>query len=83
LNFTLTESFLLLAGLGLSSAIPSTPGYIGVYQFVAVIVLQPFGISDTSAVAFIVFLQVANMLMVAFWGGIAILRTSSLPKPAS
>jgi uncharacterized protein (TIRG00374 family) len=83
LQFTLIQSFLLLAGLGLSSAIPSTPGYIGVYQLVAVIVLQPFGVSKTSAVAFIIFLQVASIVIVAFWGGLAILRTSSLPKPAS
>jgi len=75
LDLTLTQSFLLLAGLGLSSAIPSTPGYVGVYQFVAVIVLQPFGISNANALAFIVFLQILNLLTLAFWGGIAIWRS--------
>jgi glycosyltransferase 2 family protein len=80
MQFTLIQSFLLLAGLGLSSAIPSTPGYIGVYQFAAVIVLQPFGISNTSAVAFVIFLQAASILIVAFWGGLAIWRTSSLVR---
>jgi uncharacterized protein (TIRG00374 family) len=80
LRFALMESFLLLAALGLSSAIPSTPGYVGVYQFVAVIVLQPFGITNTEAVAFIVFLQVVNLLIVAFWGGISIWRASSLQE---
>jgi glycosyltransferase 2 family protein len=80
LQFTLTESFLLLAAIGLSSAIPSTPGYIGVYQFAAVIVLQPFGISKTSAVTFIIFLQVASILIVALWGGLAIWRISALAK---
>ena len=83
LRFTLLESFLLLAALGLSSAIPSTPGYIGVYQFVAVIVLQPFGITKASAVAFILFLQVVNLLIVAFWGGLSLWRTSSLQEPTS
>ncbi len=29
--------------LGLGSALPSTPGYVGIYQFVAVTVLTPFG----------------------------------------
>lgn len=83
LRFTLTQSFLLLAALGLSSAIPSTPGYVGVYQFVAVIVLQPFGVSNTSAIAFIVFLQVINLLILAFWGGLAFWRASSLTEPKS
>lgn len=83
LSFSLVESFLLLAGLGLSSAIPSTPGYVGVYQFVAVTVLQPFGVSNASAIVFILFLQATNLLVTAFWGGIAIWRAASfsLPKP--
>lgn len=75
LNFTLMQSFLLLAGLGLSSAIPSTPGYVGVYQFVAVIILQPYGVSNANALAFIIFLQMINILALAFWGGIAIWRS--------
>jgi len=75
LDFTLTQSFLLIAGLGLSSAIPSTPGYVGVYQFVAVVVLQPFGVSNANALAFIIFLQILNLLTLSFWGGIAIWRS--------
>ena len=75
LDFSLTLSFLLLAGLGLSSAIPSTPGYVGVYQFVAVIVLQPFGISKADALAFIIFFQIVSLVSIAFWGGIAIWRS--------
>jgi len=80
LKLTFPQAFLLLAGLGLSSAIPSTPGYIGVYQFVAVIVLQPFGISNANALAFIIFLQILNILIIAFWGGLAAWRTPSLAK---
>jgi uncharacterized membrane protein YbhN (UPF0104 family) len=80
LDFTLTQSFLLIAGLGLSSAIPSTPGYVGVYQFVAVVVLQPFGISNANALAFIIFLQIISLLSITFWGGIAIWRASRFGK---
>jgi len=75
LDFSLTLSFLLLAGLGLSSAIPSTPGYVGVYQFVAVIVLEPFGISKANALAFIIFFQIVSLVSIAFWGGLAIWRS--------
>jgi len=77
ISLTLNQSFLLLAALGLSSAIPSTPGYVGVYQFVAVIVLQPFGVSNANALAFIIFMQLTNLLLLIFWGGIGISRTST------
>ncbi len=73
-HLTLIQSFLLLAALGLSSAIPSTPGYVGIYQFVAVFVLKPFGISSSNALAFILVLQIMNFAIVAFWGTIAIAR---------
>jgi len=76
LQLSLIQAFLLLAALGLSSAIPSTPGYIGVYQFVAVMVLKPFGISSANALAFILFLQVMNLLVVSLWGILALLRSS-------
>ena len=50
-------AFLLIAGLGLGSALPSTPGYVGIYQFVAVSVLTLFGIDRSDAVAFILLFQ--------------------------
>ena len=39
-----TVALLLITGLGLGSALPSTPGYVGIYQFVTVSVLTPFGV---------------------------------------
>lgn len=80
LDFLLLQAFVLLSGLGLSSAIPSTPGYVGVYQYVTVLVLEPFGIPKSSALAFIIILQVVNFLTVAFWGGIAVTRASSFSQ---
>ena len=50
-------AFLLIAGIGLGSALPSTPGYVGIYQFVAVTVLTPFGFSRTDAIAYILVAQ--------------------------
>jgi glycosyltransferase 2 family protein len=50
-------AMLLLTGLGLGSALPSTPGYVGIYQFVAVTVLVPLGIAKSSALAFILLTQ--------------------------
>ncbi|HBY09369.1 MAG TPA: hypothetical protein DEH22_16905 [Chloroflexi bacterium] len=67
-TLNLGQALILLSALGLSSAIPSTPGYVGVYQFVATMVLVPFGFSRPDALAFILISQILNYLIVSFWG---------------
>ena len=67
-------ALLLLAGLGLGSALPSTPGYVGIYQFVAVSVLVPFGFSRTDAIAYILVAQAMNYAVVGAWGLAGFLR---------
>lgn len=62
------QVFVLLAALGIASAIPSTPGYVGVYQFVAVKILVPFGLTDSQALAFIVAFQAIMYIGITFWG---------------
>lgn len=62
------QAFVLLAALGLSSAVPSTPGYLGVYQFVAVTTLAPFGIPRADALAFILISQALGYIIIGFWG---------------
>jgi glycosyltransferase 2 family protein len=68
LHLTLPQALLLLAGMGLSSAIPSTPGYVGVYQFAAVTVLTPFGYSKSDAIAFILVAQALGYVVITVWG---------------
>lgn len=68
LRLLLSQAFVLLAALGLSSAIPSTPGYVGVYQFVTVTILAPFGISKADALAFILVSQALGYLVICLWG---------------
>src|SRR6266851_4096400 len=72
LSIGLPLAFLLIAGLGLGSALPSTPGYVGIYQFVAVSVLTPFGLSRTDAIAYILFYQAVSYVVVLSWGLIAL-----------
>ena len=69
-------AMLLLTGLGLGSALPSTPGYVGVYQFVAITTLTPFGISRDAALAYILTAQAMNYVLVMMWGlpGLYLLR---------
>jgi uncharacterized protein (TIRG00374 family) len=74
LHIPLSVAFLLLAGLGLGSALPSTPGYVGIYQFVAVTVLTPFGLSRTDAIAYILVAQALSYVLIGVWGSIGIAR---------
>jgi uncharacterized protein (TIRG00374 family) len=63
LHFSFAMAMLLLTGMGLGSALPSTPGYVGIYQFVAVTVLTPFGISRDSALAYILVAQASGYVV--------------------
>ena len=84
LSISLPLAFLLIAGLGLGSALPSTPGYVGIYQFVAVSVLVPFGLSRTDAIAYILLFQGLNYVVVLSWGliGLGQQRRPALSKAA-
>ncbi len=72
LSVPLPLAFLLNVALGLGSALPSTPGYVGIYQFVAVTVLTPFGMSRTDVVAYTLLTQALFYPVTAFWGGLAL-----------
>jgi len=71
LHLPVSVAFLLIAGLGLGSALPSTPGYVGIYQFVAVSVLDPFGFHKADAIALILLFQALQYLVITFWGLLA------------
>jgi len=68
ITLTLPIALLLLAALGIASAIPSTPGSIGVLQFVAVTTLGPFGLSPSEAIVYIIGFQAVNIVVVVVWG---------------
>jgi hypothetical protein len=68
LSLSLPVALLLITGLGLGSALPSTPGYVGIYQFVAVSVLVPFGFSRTDAIAYILLAQALQYVIITALG---------------
>ncbi|MGA2183340.1 MAG: flippase-like domain-containing protein [Bryobacteraceae bacterium] len=72
LALTLPIVLLLNSALGLGSALPSTPGYVGIYQFVTIFVLTPFGVPKSSALAFTLIAQACTYIVVIFWGTIAL-----------
>jgi hypothetical protein len=63
-------AILLITSLGLSSALPSTPGFIGIFQAVAITVLVPFGFTREEALTYILVAQAASYLVVAMWGAL-------------
>jgi glycosyltransferase 2 family protein len=68
LTLALPQALILNAALGLASAAPSTPGYVGIFQFVAVTVLAPFGFARDEALAFILGAQAVIYAIVIVWG---------------
>ena len=68
LHLTFPVALVFLSALGLSSALPSTPGYVGIYQFVAVTVLGPFGIPRDPAVAFVIVMQAIGYVTMIMYG---------------
>lgn len=81
LDLQFQTSLVVLAALGLSSAVPSTPGYVGVFQFVAVNVMKPFGIPDASAIAWILLYQAINYVSQGVFGMIGFgLLSKPLPQ---
>jgi glycosyltransferase 2 family protein len=74
LSLSIPQGLLLLAALGLASAAPSTPGYVGVFQFVAVTVLVPFGFTHSHALAYIISYQAVIYVVVLVWGPIGLWR---------
>ena len=88
LHLSFGVALLLLTALGLGSALPSTPGYVGVFQFVAVTVLTPFGITRDAALAYILVVQVTSYVLVTLYGlpGLYLLRRPvavSIPSEVS
>lgn len=69
-NLTLTfpQAFLMLVALGLASALPSTPGSLGINQFVAVTLLPLFQFTRSQAFSYILVLQASSYIMITFWG---------------
>jgi glycosyltransferase 2 family protein len=67
-------ALLLLTAMGLGSALPSTPGYVGIYQFVTVSILVPFGVPHDDALAYSFVSQAMGYVVVLVLGLPALYR---------
>ena len=77
---TIPQGLVLLDALGLSGAVPSTRGYVGVRHFVARAVLPLFGFPDAIALAYVIALQALTVVLMVLWGGLGLWRLSGPPS---
>lgn len=72
LNVPLSASALVLTMTNLGMTVPSAPGYVGVYHYIATLALRPFGVDEDVAAAFAIALH-ALSFGVMLVGGVAVL----------
>jgi uncharacterized protein (TIRG00374 family) len=74
MSLLFSVALLLLTGLALGNALPSTPGAVGIFQFAAVTVLTPFNYSQTEAIAYILVAQAGGYIVITTLGLIGLWR---------
>lgn len=67
-EISLAEAAVFIAALGFASSVPSTPGYVGVYQAVAVLLLPVFGVGKDKAFLIVSFFQAGFLTVTALLG---------------
>ncbi len=65
-------AIVVLGIVQLGTAVPSTPGKVGVFQFLSVAALTPFGVPDTGAFTYGVLLHVVSYVPVVMLGGVGL-----------
>lgn len=69
-ELTMPQAIIFAAAIGFASSIPSTPGFVGVFQAVAVILLPFFGIPADRAFLLVSIMQLLSLLITGCFGGI-------------
>jgi len=67
-ELTLPQTTIFIAALGFASSVPSTPGYVGVFQAIAVLLLPVFGVSEHRAFLVVSVQQLLLLLITAMFG---------------
>jgi uncharacterized protein (TIRG00374 family) len=76
-DLSFSSSLIVLLYLAAAVSLPSTPGYVGVYQIASLYALRPAGIEGASAVAYGTVLQVITLTLFTGAGVWAVLRQRS------
>lgn len=68
-ELTIPQAVIFIAALGFASSVPSTPGYVGVFQAIAVILLPVFGVTANRAFLLVSFFQLLLLIITLISGG--------------
>lgn len=71
----------ILVYIAAAASLPSSPGYVGIYQIAALFALRPYGIDDSASVAYGTIMQVLTLILFIISGLWAVLR-EKLRSPA-
>lgn len=71
-ELSLTEALFVTAVLNLGSAVPSSPGYVGTYEWLGVASLGLLGVDDEPALAFTLLVHTAWYVPTTLFGAIAL-----------
>ena len=71
-ELSLTEALFVTAVLNLGSAVPSSPGYVGTYEWLGVASLGLLGIDNEPALAFTILLHAAWYVPTTLFGAVAL-----------
>lgn len=67
-ELTLPQATIFIAALGFASSVPSTPGYVGVFQAIAVLLLPVFGVTEHRAFLIVSVFQMNSLIVTALFG---------------
>jgi len=76
-------SVVVLAYIAAAASLPSSPGYVGVYQIATLFALRPYGIDDSASVAYGTLLQVLTLVLFIGSGLWAFLRERQRNRQAA
>ena len=68
LNLSPAASLFILLSIGLGTIIPSSPGYIGTYEFFAISALKAINLTGNNAIAFVFVMHALTFLFPIFLG---------------
>ena len=71
-ELSLTEALFVTAVLNLGSAVPSSPGYVGTYEWLGVASLGLLGVDDEPALAFTLLVHAAWYVPTTLFGAVAL-----------
>jgi uncharacterized protein (TIRG00374 family) len=74
IDLSLLETAFVAAAMNLGVAIPSSPGFVGTYQWLAVASLGLFGVAPADALAFAVLMQAVWYVPTTLVGGVLVVR---------